>query len=76
MLYIWTILHSAETKKRLLTHALAHWLADPDKSGQAVHSGSFAPALASLIFNSPCRSTTANALANGTFRATDTAKCR
>jgi len=41
-----------------------HWLADPDKSGQAVHSGSFAPALASLIFNSLCRSTTANAPAN------------
>jgi len=30
-------------------------LADPDESGQAVHSGGFAPALASLIFNSPCR---------------------
>jgi len=54
---------------------MGHWLADPDKSGQAVHSGSFAPALASLIFNSLCRSTTVNAPANGTFRATDTAKC-
>jgi len=49
--------------------------ADPDESGQAVHSGSFAPALASLIFNSLCRSTTVNASTNGTFRATDTAKC-
>jgi hypothetical protein len=28
-----------------LTHALyVHWLADPEKSGQAVHSGGFAPA--------------------------------
>jgi len=58
-----------------LTHAYVHWLADPDKSGQAMHSGSFAPALASLIFNLPCRCATANAPANGTFRATDTAKC-
>ena len=41
----------------LLTHAYVHWLAD-------VHSGGFAPALASLIFNSLCRSTTANAPAN------------
>jgi hypothetical protein len=23
---------------------MGHWLADPDKSGQAVHSGSFTPA--------------------------------
>jgi len=23
---------------------MGHWLADPDESGQAVHSGSFAPA--------------------------------
>ena len=52
-----------------------HWLADPDKSEQAVHAAGFAPALASLIFNSLCRSTTVNAPANGTFRATDTAKC-
>jgi len=51
------------------------WLTHPDKSGQAVHLAVFAPALASLIFNSPCRFTTANALANGTFSATDTAKC-
>ena len=29
-----------------------------------VHSGSFAPALASLIFDSLCRFTTANAPAN------------
>ena len=35
----------------------------------------FAPALASLIFNSPCRRATVNAPASGTFRATDTAKC-
>jgi hypothetical protein len=39
------------------THAYAHWLAD-------VHFGSFAPALATLIFNSLCRSKTANAPAN------------
>jgi len=52
-----------------------HWLADPDKSGQAVHSGSFTTALAALICNSPYRFTTANAPANGIFRATDTAKC-
>jgi len=38
-----------------------------------VHLAGFTPALASLIFNSPCRLTTANAPANGTFRATDTA---
>ena len=25
-----------------------HWLADPDKSGQAVHSGSFALVLANI----------------------------
>ena len=36
---------------------LVHWLAD-------VHSAGFAPALASLIFNSLCRFTTANAPAN------------
>jgi len=41
---------------------MGHWLADPDESGQAVHSAGFAPALASLIFNSLCRFTTANAL--------------
>jgi len=57
------------------TRFYGHRLADPDESGQAVHSGGFAPALASLIFNSLCRSTTANAPANGTFSATDTAKC-
>ena len=49
-----------------ITHAYVHWLAD-------VHSGSFAPALASLIFNSLCRSTTANAPANETSRVTVTA---
>jgi hypothetical protein len=43
--------------KLLLTHAYGHWLAD-------VHSGSFAPALASLIFNSLCRCVTVNAPAN------------
>jgi len=49
----------SKTKKKNegITHAYGHWLAD-------VHSGSFAPALASLIFNSPCRFTTANAPAN------------
>jgi len=36
-----------------------HWLADPDKSGQAVHFGGFVSALASLIFNSLCRISTA-----------------
>jgi hypothetical protein len=36
---------------------MGHWLAD-------VHLAGFAPALASLIFNSLCRSTTANAPAN------------
>jgi len=41
--------------KLCITHAYVHWLADPDKSGQAMHSAGFAPA-------------------NGTFRATDTAK--
>jgi len=35
-----------------------------------VHLAGFAPALASLIFNSLCRSTTANAPANETCRAT------
>jgi len=39
------------------TRSYVHRLAD-------VHSGSFAPALASLIFDSPCRFTTANAPAN------------
>ena len=47
---------------------MGHWLAD-------VHPGGFAPALALLIFNSLCRSTTANAPANGTSRETVTAKC-
>jgi len=41
-----------------------------------VHLADFAPALAALICNSPCRSTTANAPANGTFRATDTANAQ
>jgi len=27
-----------------LTHAYVHWLADPEKSGQAVHLAGFAPA--------------------------------
>ena len=36
----------------MLTHAYVHWLADPDKSGQAMHSGSFAPALASQMEHS------------------------
>jgi len=26
-----------------LTHAYVHWLADPDKSGQAVHLAVFTP---------------------------------
>ena len=34
---------------------MGHWLVDPDESGQTVHLGSFAPELASLIFNSLCR---------------------
>jgi len=34
---------------------MGHWLADPDKSGQAVHFGSFAPALA-LSFHDSERS--------------------
>ena len=41
-------------KKTTPNTRLVHWLADPDESGQTVHSDSFAPALASLIFNSLC----------------------
>jgi len=44
-------------KNDRLTHAYVHWLVD-------MHLAGFAPALASLIFNSPCRFTTANAPAN------------
>ncbi|HET7733152.1 MAG TPA: hypothetical protein VFK73_04870 [Paludibacter sp.] len=36
-----------EKNHKPIAHAYIHWLAD-------VHSGSFAPALASLIFNSLC----------------------
>jgi len=57
----------------VLTHAYVHWLADPDKSGQAVHSGGFAPALALSFHDSELKISEANAPANGTFRATDTA---
>jgi len=49
-------INSTKTKKQHITHAYVHWLADPDKSGQAVQFGGFAPALAALICNSPCPS--------------------
>jgi len=42
-------------KNDRLTHAYDHWLADPDKSGQAMHSGSFAPAF-TLSFHDSERS--------------------
>jgi len=45
-----------------------HWLADPDKSGQAVHADSFATAFTLSFHDSECSR-------NGTFRAMDTAKC-
>jgi len=45
------------TKNAPLTHAYVHRLADVQLAG-------FAPALASLIFNSLCRSTAANAPEN------------
>jgi len=42
---------------------MGHWLADPVKTGQAVYLEDFAPALASLIFDSLSRFKTVNASA-------------
>jgi len=43
------------TKKQPLTHSIyVHWLAAPDKSGQAVHSGGFAPAFTLSFHDSEC----------------------
>ena len=50
-----------QKKEQTANTPYVHWLADPVKTGQAVHSGSFAPALVVLIFDSLCRFTTANA---------------
>ena len=57
----------------MLTHAYVHWLADPDESGQAVPSAVFAPAFTLSFHDSELKISEANAPANGTFRATDTA---
>jgi len=40
-----------------------------------VHSGGFAPAFTPSVYDSELKISEANAPANGTFRATDTAKC-
>ena len=40
-----------------LTHAYVHWLADPDESGQTVHSGGFAPATRQMPITSVVRGT-------------------
>ena len=53
---------------------MGHWLVDPDESGQTVHLGSFAPELASLIFNSLCRWAAVNAPSKGTFQLSGTTK--
>ena len=58
-----------------LTHAYVHWLADPDESGQTLHSGGFDPEFTPSVHDSELKISEANAPANGTFRVTDTAKC-
>ena len=65
-------------KIKCLTHNTrpVHWLANPDESEQAVHFGSFAPALASLIFNLLCRWATVNATADCQIQINEAVICK
>jgi hypothetical protein len=43
-----------KTKQIGLNTRYVHWLADPVNTGQAVHSGSFAPAFTLSFHDSEC----------------------